>query len=79
MKNPGRILTVRKWSLFICWTELEGEVDDGRRERGSLMEAVPRRTARGWLEMGSGSPGRKEKGRAAILSSSEEVCSSVIL
>lgn len=54
-------------------------MDDGRRERGSLMEAVPRRTARGWLEMGSGSPGRKEKGRAAILSSSEEVCSSVIL
>ena len=53
-------------------------MDDGRRERGSLMEAVPRRTARGWLEMGSGSPGRK-KGRAAILSSSEEVCSSVIL
>ena len=29
---------------------------DGRRERGSSMEAVPWRTARGWLEMGSQQP-----------------------
>ena len=36
-------------------------MDDGRRERGSLMEAVPRRTARGWLEMGLAAQGGRRR------------------